>query len=395
MPDLVTFGETSAVFVARDVGRMRYCRDYTLRPGGAEATVAVGVQRLGFSAAWMSALGDDEMGHYLRGLVAAEGVDVSRVQMLAGRPTAVFLRERLPGGDARHFYYRKGSAFSSYSPQMLDEAFIASARRLHLTGISPALSPECDAACWRAVEIARAHGVQVSFDPNVRLALWTAAQARAGLARYFEAADLVLPGLEDLQMLYGDTSAEAALARLQALGCRNAVLKAGALDVHVLHDGAPTRLPVAVAIVNAGVIGSRTTGLQTPDADEFDRVMRTNVLGPMRVLPLLADALAPAARVAVLSSRMGSIAERAAPGAWLYRASKAAVNSVLKDASLVLQGRATCVAFHPGWVRTDMGGPGADLDVADSVAGMRRVLASLVPADNGRFFNFDGSPIAW
>ncbi len=245
MPDLVTFGETSAVFVARDVGRMRYCRDYTLRPGGAEATVAVGVQRLGFSAAWMSALGDDEMGHYLRGLVAAEGVDVSRVRMLAGRPTAVFLRERLPGGDARHFYYRKGSAFSSYNPQMLDEAFIASARRLHLTGISPALSPECDAACWRAVEIARAHGVQVSFDPNVRLALWTAAQARAGLARYFEAADLVLPGLEDLQMLYGDASAEAALARLQALGCRNAVLKAGAQDVHVLHDGAQTRLPVA------------------------------------------------------------------------------------------------------------------------------------------------------
>ena len=87
--------------------------------------------------------------------------------------------------------------------------------------------------------------------------------------------------------------------------------------------------------------------------------------------------------------------ERAAPGAWLYRASKAAVNSVLKDASLVLQGRATCIAFHPGWVRTDMGGPGADLDVGDSVAGMRRVLASLVPAENGRFFNFDGTAIAW
>lgn len=245
MPDLVTFGETSAVFVARDVGRMRYSRDFTLRPGGAEATVAVGVQRLGFSTAWMSALGDDEMGHYLRGFVAAEGVDVSRVHMRPGLPTAVFLRERLPGGDARHFYYRKGSAFAAFGPQMLDEAFIASAQRLHLTGISPALSPDCDAACWRAVEVARAHGVRVSFDPNVRLALWTAEQARAGLARYFEAADLVLPGLEDLQMLYGDASAEAAMARLQALGCRNAVLKTGAQDVHVLHDGALTRLPVA------------------------------------------------------------------------------------------------------------------------------------------------------
>jgi hypothetical protein len=61
----------------------------------------------------------------------------------------------------------------------------------------------------------------------------------------------------------------------------------------------------------------------------------------------------------------------------------------------VLAGRAVCVSFHPGWVRTDMGGAGADLDVADSAAGIRRTLASLKPADNGGFFNFDGTPLAW
>ena len=188
---------------------------------------------------------------------------------------------------------------------------------------------------------------------------------------------------------------DAGLARLQALGAQPLRLDvcdaASAAGLAWKIDGEA----FDVAIVNAGVIGSRTMGLQSPEQDEFDRVMRTNVLGPMRVLPLLGDALAPAARLAVLSSRMGSIGERAAAGSWLYRASKAAVNSVLKDASLVLAGRATCIAFHPGWVRTDMGGPSADLDVSDSVAGMRRVLAGVSPADTGRFFNFDGSPIAW
>ena len=109
----------------------------------------------------------------------------------------------------------------------------------------------------------------------------------------------------------------------------------------------------------------------------------------------MAEALAPGARVAVLSSRMGSIGLRAAPNSWLYRASKAAVNSVLKDASLALAGQAVCVAFHPGWVRTDMGGANADIDVTESVAGIRRTLAGLSESDNGNFFNYDGQPLAW
>jgi len=148
-------------------------------------------------------------------------------------------------------------------------------------------------------------------------------------------------------------------------------------------------------ILNAGIHGTRTTGLQTPPQDEFDAVMRTNVLGPMRVLPQLPDSLAPGARLAILSSRMGSMGLRDGTGSWLYRASKAAVNSVLRDAALVLDGRAICVSFHPGWVRTDMGGSSADLSVDESVAGMRATLAALTPADNGAFLNHDGQPLAW
>ncbi|MET0519111.1 MAG: SDR family oxidoreductase [Burkholderiaceae bacterium] len=145
----------------------------------------------------------------------------------------------------------------------------------------------------------------------------------------------------------------------------------------------------------AGVYGPRTSGLETPTADDFDAVMHANVLGPMRVLPQLLDALAPGARLAILSSKMGSIGLRSATAGWLYRASKAAVNSVMKDASLVLAGKAICLSFHPGWVRTEMGGAGADIDVQTSVAGMRTVLATVKPEHNGSFFNYDGQPLAW
>ena len=188
---------------------------------------------------------------------------------------------------------------------------------------------------------------------------------------------------------------DAGLERLRALGATALRLDvtdaASASGLAWQVDGAR----FDVVVINAGIYGPRTSGLQAPGQDEFDAVMHTNVLGAMRVLPQVADALAPRARLAVISSRMGSMGLRANPSGWLYRASKAALNSVLKDASLALEGRALCVALHPGWVRTDMGGAEADLDVADSVATMRRTLAGLSEADNGNFYNFDGQPLAW
>ncbi|MCE2656632.1 MAG: SDR family oxidoreductase [Rubrivivax sp.] len=147
--------------------------------------------------------------------------------------------------------------------------------------------------------------------------------------------------------------------------------------------------------LNAGVFGPRLREFETPTQSDFDHVMHTNVLGPMRLLPLIPDLLAPGARVVIVSSRMGSMALRTEGHAWLYRASKAALNSVMKDASLILGARAVCVALHPGWVRTDMGGAQADLSVQQSVTDIRRTVSRLGAADNGSFLNHDGTPLAW
>ncbi len=150
------------------------------------------------------------------------------------------------------------------------------------------------------------------------------------------------------------------------------------------------------AILNAGIYGPRSQGLEPPTIEEFDRVMHTNVLAPMRLLPLLAPRLAAGGRLAVLSSRMGSVSLMQSSSGWLYRASKAALNGALKTASVELGPKGIiCLAFHPGWVRTDMGGSGADLGVANSVAGMRRVLAAAGDSHNGRFFSYNGEPLTW
>jgi len=152
-----------------------------------------------------------------------------------------------------------------------------------------------------------------------------------------------------------------------------------------------------VAICNAGIYGPRTTALAVPGGLDFDAVMHTNVRAPMQLIPQLAPLLVAATgKLAVISSRMGSISGMSSTNGWLYRASKAAVNAALRCASLELGPQGiVCIAFHPGWVRTAMSGAGADIDAATSVAGMRRVLAAANASQNGKFLNYMGEQLPW
>ena len=150
-----------------------------------------------------------------------------------------------------------------------------------------------------------------------------------------------------------------------------------------------------VTVLNAGVYGPRHDGI--PLESEFDQVMHTNVLAALRLLPVLAPLTCAAhGKLAVISSMMGSLSLRSNPSGTLYRASKAALNSVLLDISLSFgpQG-ATCVAFHPGWVQTAMGGEGADLTPAQSAEGIRTTLDGLAHSERAVFVNYDGTPLGW
>ncbi len=154
---------------------------------------------------------------------------------------------------------------------------------------------------------------------------------------------------------------------------------------------------IDVCIYNAGVSGPRSANVIAPEAEEFDAVMHANVLGAMRAVPVVAPALARAnGTFAFISSRMGSIGLMAASGSITYRASKAALNAVVKAASLEWGPKGvTCMTFHPGWVKTDMGGAEADIEPAVSIAGVRKVIAEATAKSNGCFFDYTGKELAW
>jgi NAD(P)-dependent dehydrogenase (short-subunit alcohol dehydrogenase family) len=150
-----------------------------------------------------------------------------------------------------------------------------------------------------------------------------------------------------------------------------------------------------LAIYVAGVFGTKEGATVAPTAQDFDQVMHTNVLGAMQAIPLIAPMVEAAdGKFAFLSSVMGSITDTGSSYGWLYRASKAALNMAVKCASLDYP-KATMVALHPGWVQTDMGGPGASITADQSVSGLLRVIQSLQANDTGSYRDYTGKQLPW
>jgi NAD(P)-dependent dehydrogenase (short-subunit alcohol dehydrogenase family) len=196
------------------------------------------------------------------------------------------------------------------------------------------------------------------------------------------------------------------LGTARDIGAGAAISKAGG-EVHlcdVTDAGSIARLGTSLAkesidvlLCNAGIYGPRDWSLGKTDYAAWEQVIRVNVFGPMRLVEALIEPVARSTRKTIVatSSRMGSVGLHSG-GAPIYRSSKAGLNSIVKGWSVDLAGRGiTSVVYHPGWVRTDMGGPSASLTVADSTAAIAKLIDGLGPKDNGKFFDYDGKALPW
>jgi NAD(P)-dependent dehydrogenase (short-subunit alcohol dehydrogenase family) len=157
--------------------------------------------------------------------------------------------------------------------------------------------------------------------------------------------------------------------------------------------------PLDLLINNAGRMGeSKHQGLGHFDRAVWHDLFDINLFTPMRLAELLLPSLerAERPRIVTLSSTLGSMQLNEHGGLYAYRASKAGVNAITKSLAQDLQDRGIIVvALNPGWVRTDMGGPDAELEVETSVRGMQRVIEGLRPEDSGKFLSWDGRELPW
>jgi len=222
--DILAYGEPMVEFnQTREDGGRLYLQGF----GGDSSNFAIAAARQGASVGYWSALGDDANGRALRALWDAEGVDHRCVRSDAAAFTAIYFVTHGERGHEFHFY-RSGSAASRVSPADLPGAEVTAAKVFHLSGISLAISNSACDAGYAAIDAARAAGVRVSFDTNLRLKLWSLDRARAVMSDVLRRCDIALPSWDDITAITGLTDPEAIVDHCLCLGAKTVALKLGA-----------------------------------------------------------------------------------------------------------------------------------------------------------------------
>ncbi|AFT85590.1 2-dehydro-3-deoxygluconokinase [Paraburkholderia phenoliruptrix BR3459a] len=290
--DIITYGEAMAMFVAAETGPLAGVGQFRKRIAGADLNVAIGLARLGFKVGWMSRVGNDSFGQYVRDTLTREGIDQRCVSTDERYPTGFQLKSKTDdGSDPAVEYFRRGSAASHLSVADYSADYVLPARHLHLTGVAPAISASSRELAFHLAREMRAAGKTISFDPNLRPTLWPSRAAMVeGLNALAALADWVLPGIGEGEILTGYTRPEDIAGFYLERGARGVIVKLGAAGAYFrTADGTAAMIagqPVAnvVDTVGAGdgfavgVISALLEGKPLADA-----VARGNRIGALAI----------------------------------------------------------------------------------------------------------------
>ena len=227
--DVITFGEAMLLLVADQTGPLEQVMAFHKRTAGAETNAAIGLARLGLKVGWASRLGADSMGRYLLAAMSREGIDCSHVVCDAAQTTGFQFKSKVgDGSDPLVESHRKGTAASHMDTASIDDAWLLGARHLHATGVFAALSASTLPVARKTMDLMRAAGRSVSFDPNLRPTLWHSLDHMCVCINDLAArADWVLPGLQEGRLLTSQTTPEGIARFYRQLGAKIVIVKLG------------------------------------------------------------------------------------------------------------------------------------------------------------------------
>lgn len=292
MAKTILFGEPMALLIADTTGPLEDVEHFTRALSGAEVNVSIGLSRLDHQVEYLTRLGDDPFGHYIENQLKKNNIGTSMVTYDSVYRTGIQLKNRVTdGSDPYAPYYRKGSAASHISVKEIDALDLTDVELVHVTGIPPALSESAREATFRLMERAKEAGIFLTFDPNLRPALWENEETMIRVINELaQNADVVLPGIGECAILAGTEDVDAAAEFYQNLGAKTVVIKDGSNGAYVRDGKASYRVPGykvtnVVDTVGAGdgfavgVLSGILEGLEMKES-----VLRGNAIGAIQVM---------------------------------------------------------------------------------------------------------------
>ncbi|MBS5937933.1 sugar kinase [Clostridium sp.] len=225
--DVITIGDAMIAMCPREKGPIIFSDTFKRKVGGAELNVAIGCARLGLKAGFISRLGNDDFGKYIIKTARGEDIDISEVKLVDGYQTSVYFREVLSDGSSRSFYYRENSPTSTMKCEDLNEEYFRAAKILHITGVFPSITKNNQEIILEAIKLAKKNNLTISFDPNIRLKMWTKDEAKSYIEKILPDVDILLIGDEEINILLGDVSIEDAIKIFHGYGIGKVIVKKG------------------------------------------------------------------------------------------------------------------------------------------------------------------------
>lgn len=301
---IFTLGDALITFNPSETGPLRYVPAFTRKVGGAELNFAIGSARLGMDTKWVSRLGGDEFGRVIYNFARGEGIDMSDVKFVENYPTSLNFKEIREDGSGKTFYYRYQSPILTMEVEDIKKEMFDEIDLIHLTGVFLAIDPKNLKIVERVLKIAGEQGIRVSFDPNIRLKLWTLEQAKAAYKEILPSVDILLTGLDEIEMLNGTATDQALENFAKQYSISQLVIKDGGNGSKVYQDGQwHSKEAFKVTVVDtvgagdgfdAGYIYAVLHGYSPEEALEFANgvgALVTTVSGDNEGLPYLEEVL--------------------------------------------------------------------------------------------------------
>lgn len=279
------------VFIAENTGDFSEIQSFSKGIAGAELNVSIGLSRLGHKVNYITRMGDDVFGHYIKEKVENEGIISKNISMSRNYTTGFYFKTKEINDDPKVHYFRKNAAVITMNRDIVEEVDFDGARFLHITGITAALSADTLDALYAAIEKARENNMFISFDPNIRKQLWKSEECMIDtLNALASRCDLVLPGIKEGKLLTGKETKEEIAQFYLDRGAKAVVIKLGETGAYLktaTEDKVVPGFKVEEVVDTVGAGDGFATGVLSGllDGESYeDALVRGNAIGALMVM---------------------------------------------------------------------------------------------------------------